>query len=188
MIMLVGGVLLWSALHLLPVTESPIRTGLIDKIGATPYRGLFALGIVASIVLMVLGWRSIEPAAIYTPPEFGKPLTSLFLLGAFILLGAAKSKSSIRHYVRHPMLTAVILWSVGHLTSNGDIRSVVLFVGLGLWAAVMIVLTNKRDGHWDRPEKIPFKQELKGLFISLVVYVVVVLLHPYFAGVSPAPH
>ena len=60
MIWLVLGVLLWSATHLLPCTSARLRTRAMERLGPG-YQGVFALTILASIVLMVIGWRSAAP-------------------------------------------------------------------------------------------------------------------------------
>ena len=48
-------------------------------------------------------------------------------IAAFILLAAAYIPSRIRTAVGHPMLAAIMLWSLSHLLVNGDLASIVLF-------------------------------------------------------------
>ena len=104
------------------------------------------------------------------------------------LFGAAQGRSAVKTVIRHPMLAAVAVWAIAHLLANGDLRSLVLFGGLGLWALVEIPLINRREGRWIKPDARSPAAELKIVLISAVVYVVLVFLHPYFAGVSPIPH
>ena len=63
----------------------------------------------------------------------------------------------------------------------------VLFGGLGAWALLEIVFMNRRDGLYIKPDKPGFSEELKGTFISAGVLLILIFLHPYFAGVSPFP-
>jgi uncharacterized membrane protein len=55
MILLVIGVLLWSGVHLFPCLAVEPRKRLLGRMGEQPYKGVFALTLVAAIVLMVLG-------------------------------------------------------------------------------------------------------------------------------------
>ena len=107
----------------------------------------------------------------------------LLVLIAFVLFGSAQYQTRIKRLIRHPMLTGVVVWACAHLMLNGDSRSVLLFGGLGLWAILEIVFINRRDRDWVKPPSPNWLQEFKGLAISLVIFVVVVMLHPYIAGV-----
>jgi uncharacterized membrane protein len=82
------------------------------------------------------------------------------------------------------MLTGVVVWSGGHLLANGDMRSVVLFGGLGIWAVLNILVINMREGAWDRPEAGPIKADIKTVVISLVIFAVIAVIH-HFIGPSP---
>ena len=68
---LVLGVLLWSGVHLFPSLGSEARSRVIGRVGEGPYKGLFALSLVAAIVLMVMGWRASTPIHVYAPPAWG---------------------------------------------------------------------------------------------------------------------
>ena len=187
MVWLLLGVLLWSVVHWFPALMPAWRAVLLERLGPK-YMGLFALVIVFSLVLMVLGWRSAVPTFVYTPPVWGRHLTMLLILLAVFLFGAAHAPSRIRQYVRHPMLTGVAVWAFGHLLANGDSRSVVLFGGLLVWSVVSIFLINRRDGTWNRPDIPPFSAELKLLGISVVAYAALLFLHPWFAGMPLIMH
>ncbi len=187
MIWLCFGVLLWTAVHLIPCFARGLRTSLVERLGEHRYRGLFALGIIVSLVLMVVGWRSTTPELIYLPPPWGTPLTSVLMLFSVMLFGAAHQPTRIKRYIRHPQLTGMVVWSLSHLLSNGDVRSLVLFGGLGLWALIEMPLISRREGAWQRPYGPALLVEIRGILISAVIFFVLVLLHPYFAGVSPMP-
>jgi uncharacterized membrane protein len=185
MIVLVFGVLLWTVLHLIPSVAPQKRSHWIEKHGEGKYKGLFALGILASLGLIIFGWRSTLPEIWYIPPIGLRHVTMLLMLLAFILLGASQSKGSkVKQWIRHPQLTSVAIWAFAHLLSNGEARSVVLFGGLLIWAELSIVMINKRDGKWVKPTQInSWPREAITVAISLVLYVVVALfLHRYIAG------
>jgi uncharacterized membrane protein len=183
MLLLISGILIWSCIHLFPAVAPDLRSHLAGRLGIGPYKGYFAILIAISIVLMVLGWRSIEPADIYLPPVWGRHITYGLVLMTFILFVAAKRKTNIKRVLRHPQLTGLVLWSIGHLLANGDDRSLVLFAGLGLWAVLEILLINRRTGPWVKPGPVPVKSDMVTVAAGLVLYAVLLAAHPYISGV-----
>jgi uncharacterized membrane protein len=77
----------------------------------------------------------------------------------------------------------MLTWSVAHLVSNGDSRSLVLFGGLGGWALVEMIVINRRDGAWIKPEPAGMPRSLIPLAIGAVAWVLLAFLHPWIAGV-----
>lgn len=179
------GVVFWSGVHLLPSLAPGFRAGLIERLGGKGYKIGFTFAIILSIMLIVLGWRSADVGFIYEPPGWGRPLTMLLMLLAFFLFASSHGKSNLKRFIRHPQLSAILIWALAHLLANGDSRSLAFFGGLGLWALIQMALINRRDGERVLPEPRPWKAELKPLLIGSVLYAVFILLHPYFAGVSP---
>jgi uncharacterized membrane protein len=82
-------------------------------------------------------------------------------------------------------LTGILLWGIGHLLANGEERSVVLFGGLAAWALVEMLLINRRDGAWSRPEPAPRRNDVLLVAAGIVVYVVVAASHRWLFGFSP---
>ena len=182
MILLILGLLIWTGAHLLPAAGAYKRKKLMAKMGVGPYKASFALTIIASIVLMVIGWRSITPEYLYSLPSWTRIITMIFVLITFILFVAAQVKTNIKRVLRHPQLTGLVFWAVGHLLANGDSRSLVLFGGLLIWAKLQIIFTNKRDGKRQIPDKVPVLNDVLTVVGGVVVYALLVLAHPYFTG------
>ncbi len=187
MILLITGTILWALIHLMPSFAPGARNGMIAALGEKPYRGAFALAILASLALIVVGWRATPETFVYTLPPEARIVAFVLICIAFIVIGAAHHPSSIKRVIRHPMLTGVAIWAAGHLLVNGTTRALVLFGGLGLWALLEIVMINRRDGAAGEPARPGFSEELKGTFISAGILLILLFLHPYFAGVSPFP-
>ncbi|MGD8978130.1 MAG: NnrU family protein [Gammaproteobacteria bacterium] len=184
--LLILGVALWALVHLFPVLAPARRAALSERLGQR-YRGLFSFLILTSLALIVIGWRGTIPTLVYPPQVWGRHLAYLLVLIAFVLFAAAKSENNIRRLVRHPMLTAVLIWAIGHLLANGDIRSVILFSGMGLWAVTEMVLISRREGAWQKPAAVPVTKDLFTVVIGAVVMVVFMLLHPFFTGMMVIP-
>ena len=184
MIWLVSGVVLWAGIHLLPAVLPGVRRTLISAFGLKQYRGIFALVVLAALIMIIIGWRTTLPTVIYAPRGWGPNFGFALMFASVVLFGAGHAKTNIKRFIRHPQLTGILFWSIAHIVSNGDSRSLILFGGLGLWAIIEMTLINQREGEWVKPERASLKSELIGVAVGVVVFLVLVALHPYFAGVS----
>ena len=84
-----------------------------------PYKGVVALISLAGFILIVFGASALRGseanAVLWYPPLWGRHLAITLMLPAFILLSSSYIPSHIRDAVRHPMLTATIVWAAAHL-------------------------------------------------------------------------
>jgi uncharacterized membrane protein len=185
MSLLIAGLLLFTIIHLIPAASPATRAGLVEKLGDGPYRGLFSVAILISLALIVFGWRATTPATVYSPPAEGGPVISALVFFAFVLFVTSKARTNYRRLVRHPQMMSVILWSAAHLLVSGDSRSVLLFGGLGAWAIFEIVLCNRRDGEWRKPDVVPFSADMIVAVIAGVAFGALFFLHKALFGVLP---
>lgn len=183
MALLVCGLLLWSLTHYLPTLGRPVRTSMIDRLGENAYKGLFSILMILSIVLIVYGWKGTIPTHVYAPPAAGNLLAAILMLLAFILFVAGAQPTRIKQLLRHPQLTSVVVFSAAHLLVNGDSRSLLLFTWLAIWALVDMALINRRDGAWEKPPAPGWAVEARLMIIAVVIFVVMVFVHPYLSGV-----
>ena len=179
------GVLLWSFMHFLPAVDAGFRKSLIAKLGENPYKGIFALLMALSIYLMISGWKSAIPELVYAAPAWGRHGTALLVLIAFILFSAPYLTTNFKRILRHPQLTGLACWGAGHLLSNGESRSIVLFGGLAAWAVIEMLLLNRRDGARVRPGPAPVKNDILLVISGIVIYAVFLFSHQWLFGVSP---
>ena len=185
MTLLITGIAVWCVVHLFPAVLPGKRESLISRLGSNAYRGLFALVILASLVTIVLGWRSATPAAVYAPPLQGSPIVSVLVFVAFVLFVAARARTNLKRLLRHPQLTGIIAWSAAHLLANGDTRSIALFGSFGVWAVVEILLINRRDEGWEKPAAVAVKSDITLLAVASVAFAVFFYFHAALFGVSP---
>lgn len=183
MTLLLAGVALWSVVHLFPSLMPTSRAVLIGKLGNNAYRGLFALSILVGLVLIVVGWRSAELRAVYSPPLYGSLVIPALMLLSFVLFAAANTPNNIKRLIRHPMLTGMIVWSAAHLLANGDSRSIALFAGLGVWALISIITISRRDRVWEKPAAVTVLKDVTTLIASAALFAVVLYFHGFFFGV-----
>jgi len=179
------GVLLWSFTHFIPTLFAGPRRKLVERFGENAYKGLFLLLMVLAIYLVISGWKATLPENVYLPPAWGRHVTLLLTLIGFILFFAPYSANNIKRFLRHPQLTGVVLWGLGHLLANGEGRSIVLFGGLAAWAIVEMVLINRRDGAWDKPAPAPRRNDAIRVAIGITAFVIVAAAHRWLFGISP---
>ena len=179
MMVLVTGLALWIGAHFFK-RMAPNARAAMGKDG----RGVIALLIVASIILMIFGYRWAQTTPVYTPMAGMGHLNNLLMLVALFMFGAGSSKGKVASMVRHPMLWGMVIWAVAHLLVNGDSASLVLFGGLGTWALTQMVLVNRGEGAWERPEPGPMSKDIRNLVIALVLYALIAGLHIWL-GYSP---
>ncbi|WP_417249609.1 NnrU family protein [Celeribacter sp.] len=178
---LILGVLLWSGAHLFKRLAPTARAKLGER-GKSP----IAIVIVASVLMMVIGYRGNESDVLYVLPEFTRHINNLLMLIAVALLGLGNSKSRLRAKMRHPMLAGVVVWSVAHLLVNGDVASIVLFGGLLIWALVEMVVINAKVSDYVPYTGGSVAGDVRLALITLVVFAVIGVLHMYI-GPSPFP-
>ncbi len=147
MTLLVSGLALFVLLHLIP-SVPPLRARLVARMGEGPYRGVFSLVALASLVMAVWGFSAAPFEPVYSPPSWGRHAALGLVPVALALFAAANMPTRIRAVVRHPMLLGLLLWALAHLAANGDLRSVALF---GTFAAFAVVATVSAVARGKRP-------------------------------------
>jgi uncharacterized membrane protein len=179
MTLIVLGLALWWAAHLWKRLAPGSRASLGDK-----GKGLVTVGVLAGVVLMVIGYRGVEHIDLWYPPAFLTHVNNLLMLFAVYLYAASGMKTRITRVIQHPQLTAVKTWAVAHLLVNGDLASVILFGGLLAWAVVEVILINKAVPRGPLPEPVPVGKEIGAVVGAVVVLVGIMLVHNWL-GVQP---
>jgi len=183
MTMLILGILLFAAVHFIPSLAPGLKGAWVRRLGENGYKGVFSLLLLAALGLIIAGWRSAEPTFIYTPPRaLHMPALALIALG-FLLFVASNRRSRLKLFIRHPQLTGVAAWGIGHLMLNGDSRSAVLFGGLILWSLGEMLAINHREGVWIKGDAPSAGYELGTVAAAALVFLIVVFIHPWLAGV-----
>jgi uncharacterized membrane protein len=185
MTLLFAGLALWTLAHFFPSLAVDSRRRLIGRLGNNPYRGLFSLAIVISLVLMVFGWRQAVPEALYLPPEWGRLAALPLMLAAFVLFFASRIPGNLKRFIRHPQLTGVATWAFAHLLTNGEDRSVLLFGVMLAWALTETVLISRREGVWQKPGTAAIKLDFINVVVGTVLFLLLMWLHPALFNVSP---
>ena len=151
---LIFGLSLWAGAHLFK-RLLPRQREALDKTMGKAGRAVVAVLVLASVALMIVGYRNSEDVHLYALPGWVWHVNNLAMLVAIFLMDIGRSGGVIASKVRHPMLCGVFIWAVAHLLVNGNVASLVLFGGLGLWALVEIAVINRVEGPWSAPAPGP---------------------------------
>lgn len=148
----------------LGISGTPLRRLMVGRIGEGPYRGLFSLVALGSIIWLVRAYAAapLEPLWDVVWLRFF-PLAVMPLALALLVAGLTAPNPSlagqegrfsgaieargILRVTRHPVQMAIALWAVAHLLANGDTASVWFFGALGtLSVAGSVSLDHKKAG------------------------------------------
>jgi len=176
------GLAIFFAIHLLP-TFSTLRNALFTKLGEKPYKGIFALIAFAGLYLVVTGKGEAEYITVWEPASWSYVVTNACMLLALYCLAAMHMQSNIKRFTAHPMLWGITFWSCGHLFTNGDQASIILFGSFLTYSLLDMFLANQRGA---RPQglPVPLRYDAMIAVFSTVGYVVLANLHPYFTGME----
>lgn len=172
MTLLILGLLVWSGAHFWKRIAPDHRAKFGDK-----GKGIVAGASVLAIVLMVIGYGRAGGDVYWARTSALTGLNNLLMVLAVYLFAASGKGTRLTRWVRHPQLTAVIVWAAAHLLVNGDTRSLVLFGGLTLWALAEMVVVNRAEGPRGAYHAPPIKSEVIAVVATLVVFAIVSLIH-----------
>jgi uncharacterized membrane protein len=185
MIILILGLVLFFGVHSVRMVAGGFRERQLAA-NAGRWKGLYALVSLVGFGLIIWGWIVFRPVApeIYTPPEWGRQAAWAFVLVAFILLPTAYLPAGyLKRWVKHPMLTAVILWSIGHLLANGDLASLLLFGPFLVYAVANRIAVISRDE--PAPATVTPRSDGIAIIVGALAFVVFALwLHTMLFGVG----
>lgn len=180
-IVLIVGVALWWLPHLFK-RIAPARRAAMGTVG----KGAVALALLASVVLMVIGFRAAPVDDLWYPPAFMRHLNNLAVLIGIFMMSPAGQKGRLLNKVRHPMLIGFALWAVAHLLVNGDLASVILFGGLLVWALAEIVVINRAEPAWTPGQPGTAARDAMFLVASVLLLLIIGYIHG-LVGPSPFP-
>lgn len=181
MALLIVGLLIWVGAHIFKRVAPEQRAAMGDT-----GKLIVTVALVISLGLMIWGYRAAEFIPVWYPPSFMVHINNLLMLIALFVFGMSATTGRLRGKMRHPQLTAVKIWAVAHLLVNGDLASIILFGGLLAWAVLEVIIINRAEPVWDRPQPGDAKKDILLVVITLVSFVVISAIHAWL-GVWPFP-
>ena len=187
MLILVLGIVVFLGVHSLTAFRET-RTGLIERFGAGPFKGIYSLAALAGFALIVWGfsrYRAEGLIIMWTPPTWTRHLTIALMWFAFVALACINpAPGRIRGWLRHPMLVAVKVWALANLLANGDAGVMLLFGSFLAWAVFDRIAVKKRGDMGARRIASFTRADAIALGAGTLAYVAVMVLHPVLFGVA----
>lgn len=178
MALMILGIVLWWAAHLTKRLAPDFRQSLTNRFGEGS-KGIFALTLVISVVLMVIGYRSVDSTYLFSIP-FGGHINNLLMLIAIFLFGVGSTGSWLASRMRHPMLIGFKIWAFAHILVNGDVASLILFGALLAWAVVEVIVINRTSPAWSADRTVGFgARDIKLIVAWAVMFIIIVAVHIY---------
>ena len=148
LIYLVAGLVVFLGVHSSRMLADGWRSRTIERLGAKPWKAVYALVSLAGLALLVWGYGVArqQPVQLWSPPVGLRHAAALLTWFAFVLLAAAYVPGNqIKARLHHPMLLGTKVWALAHLLANGTLAGAILFGSFLLWAVTMFASARRRD-------------------------------------------
>jgi uncharacterized membrane protein len=192
------GVVVFLGLHLVPMVPG-WRAALVGRLGEGAYKGGFFALALLGLIGAIVAYRFTPHVPLWPSAPALRIITGILMLAAVLLFAGARGVPWFKRIVRHPMLWAIGLFGLAHLLANGEAAGVILFGGLALFGFAWQGMTDRRDAAidpagWAETRRTtsfwPFARwharsdpvTLRPLIIGVIVYVALILLHPWLFG------
>ena len=147
-------------------------------------RGVMALAIGVSIVMMIFGYRMADGAFFRGRHPATVGINNLMMIVALYLTSPGPSKGALLFKMRQPMLVGAFVWALAHLLVNGDTPSFVLFGGFALWALAEIAVINRAEPDWTPPAKGAIRKDIIFVAASAVLLGVISWIHTWLGAAT----
>ena len=140
------------------LSSTPLRGAAVRAIGEWPWRAAYSLVAIATFGWMIWAYNRAPYEPLWTGlrhlPAAVMPFAFVLLacgyarnptaVGAQKLLDSAEPARGMIRITRHPLMWAIILWSLAHALARGDAKSLVFFGGLFALAALGTLAIDRR--------------------------------------------
>ncbi len=148
MALLILGLLIFLGVHSTRIFADGWRTQMVARMGALPWKGLYAVASILGFIVLVIGFRQAraESMVLYVTPSWMKHVTAVLMMLSMILFVSAYIPGNwFKANWHHPQVLSVKVWAIAHLLSVGVVADVVLFSALLLWAVLSFRAARQRD-------------------------------------------
>ena len=201
------------------VASTPLRGAAVRALGEWPWRVAYSLVAFATLGWMIWAYNRAPYEPLWTGlrhvPAAIMPFAFILLVSGFArnptavgaekLLESAEPARGMIRITRHPVMWAIVLWSLAHALARGDVKSLIFFGGMFVLAALGTVAIDRKKAAnpaWPKfaavTSNIPFVAIAQGrnrfvwreigllkVALGLVVFAVVFAAHPWLFGARP---
>jgi len=180
------GLVLFLGVHAF-VSMREQRGALISRIGAGPYKGLFALVAIIGIALIGYGfarYRAEGVIPVWHPPAWTRHIVVALMWPASIAVVAAYIPGDIKRVLKHPFLVGVKIWAFAHLCANGDLGGMILFGSVLAWAVYDRITMKHRTDSGAPPIPVGGRRnDIIAIVVGTIFYLALgFVFHPIVIG------
>lgn len=195
--------------HAIPV-RPPAKPWIVMRLGTAGFAFAYSVLSIAVLIWLVCSADRAPFVEVWSRAEWQNHIVLVAMtLACFVLALAAfrpnpfsfggwdnakfdPARPGIVGWVRHPVLVALCLWSIGHLAPNGDLAHVIMFGGFAFFALLGMAMIDRRRKRsmgpqmWHRLRPLPnFQDVWSPLRCLAAVFVLLglLVLHPLVIGV-----
>ena len=196
------------------ISRSTLKPSLIARIGRTGYLVVYSVQSLALLSWVVLEVVWAERVVLWDMPSWASEFAAFFSLSGFILIGVGAisrnplsvgfqqspfdaSRPGAIGWVRHPILWGFVCWGVAHIPANGEWPTLILFAGSAVFGLLGVRGVEARlklkfgEEEWSRLTAGQGHIDSAAIFgsiLGVILWIVLLWVHPYFAGVDPLAH
>lgn len=191
MTLLILGIILFLATHLIRVVAPGFRLSMTDRFGLTGWRVINSALSLLSLIVLIWGYATAPVINVWFPPMGMNHLTiTLMLIAMICLVAGFLPAGHIATKTKHPIVLSIKIWAAAHLFANGDLASILLFGSLLAWGVVLRINYKRRQRAGDLELK-PFvsaRFDAIAVVLGLALWALITFkLHELLIGVAPLP-
>lgn len=199
------------ALSHVAIARSGAKAWAIRRFGRVGYLVGYSALSLALLAWLIDAVRRGDRIFLWQTPDWAYPFAVAVNAIAFALIGAGAAvrnplsvslrdgdvdpdRPTLIGLTRHPLLLGLGLWGVAHAPANGDWPSLLLFGGSALFAALGMIMLDRRvrrrlgDDAWRRLAAAKpglDRDAALGVVAGLALFAALLAAHPYLFGVDP---
>jgi len=186
MYLIISGILIFTFGHMFKRLVPAGRNFVDQKLGEKLGKKLMNLILFIGFFLVTIGYYQKEfDIYFFIAPTWLTAITHALMLVSVALLSVGHRifghASRLQQHIKHPMLTAAVVWCVAHLLINGTLMAFILFGSIGLWAAIQIYLLQKNKVKIERHQG-SLAGDLILLGFVAFIYIIIVMIHLYLGS------
>ena len=186
MYLIISGILIFTFGHMFKRLVPAGRNFVDQKLGEKLGKKLMNLILFIGFFLVTIGYYQKEfDIYFFIAPTWLTAITHALMLVSVALLSVGHRifghASRLQQHIKHPMLTAAVVWCVAHLLINGTLMAFILFVSIGVWAAIQIYLLQKNKVKIERHQGSLIGDLILLGFVAFI-YIIIVIVHLYLGG------
>lgn len=209
------GFAFFFASHSLP-TRPAIKSRLVQWLGAAGFTLAYSALSTFALIVLIMVARGAPHVTLWEWAEWQNHIALTGMCVAILLVALTlgrpnplsfggwgherydPNRAGVIGWVRHPLLLALLIWSLSHLLPNGDLAHVIMFGCFALFSLLGGKLIDRRkkrqlgveEWTWLSHTKRAFTPTINGvvrLVIGLVFYGLIIWAHEPVIGISPLP-